>query len=170
MELQRPEQVYAAETMPVAPWTWEMRADLLTAERETGRIPFSFQRPVELVGFHAVVTPLLPLAGGALVVPTLQDIDVQLDLNDRERFTNQLVTGIGAVQAAAGSSFVALSALTMNTAAGGNRLVRIRAGNASPDFGVRFGWRQFAGAGLFEAARISLSAYARLLTTDEMNR
>jgi hypothetical protein len=157
--------------MPVAPWTWEVRADLLSTERETGRIPFSFQRPVELIGFHAVVTSLLPLAGGGLVEPTLADIDVQLDLNDRERFTNQLETGIGAVQAAAGSSFVALGSLTMNTAAGGNRLVRIRATNASPDFGIRFGWRQFTqGTPLFESCRVSLAAYCRLLTTNEMGR
>lgn len=163
----QPPQMYAAHTSPVAPFTWEVRTDLLNTEESTGRVPFSFLRPVELIGLHPIVTPILPLVGG-LVSPTLFDLDIQLDLNNKERFTNQASTPIAT--GLASSSRVALSALSTQLGLG-NRLLRIMAINAAPDFGVVFGWRQFIqGTPLFENCRVSLSLFVRELTTDEYGR
>lgn len=157
---------FAALNAPVAPFTWECRADLAGNEESTGRIPMSFNRPLEVVGFFPLVSTVLPAAGGGLLNPGVGDIDVQLDLNDRDRFTNRFSTGL--VSGAAGASHVALAALGAPLTQGG-RLLRIVATNASPDFGVTFSWRQFIqGTPLFESARISLAFFARYLSEEEL--
>lgn len=157
-----PEQIYAANHAPIAPYTWDVRADLPTAVESTARIPVAFQRPVEIVGAFATVTALLPLAGGGLVVPTVDNVDVRVDMNNQDRFTNRLEGG--AVAGAPGQTQVPLAAMSTQVP----RLLRIQAVNAAPDFGFEFSWRQFAPGGLFEAARISLTLFCRFLGPREV--
>lgn len=160
---------YAALHAPVAPYTWEVRADLAGTEESTGRIPASFNRPVEIVGFFPLVSLVRPAAGGGLVNATLDDIDVQVDLNDEERFTRRLSSGV--VTGAGASSHVALSALSSANNGPAARLVRIQSAAPAPDFGFTFMWRQFlAGTPIFETTRISLAMFARYLSSDEIAR
>jgi len=132
MNAYTPGQLYAANHAPVAPYTWEVQANLLRTVQDTGRIPLRWNRPVMIVGMYASVVQ--NSAAGQLLIPTTDDITVELQANQEDRFTNRLET-----TAATGlvSSYVTLEALSVQVP----RLTEIRLENASPQVDVSFRWK-----------------------------
>lgn len=150
------EHPFAALHAPVAPFTWEVRASLATAQRATGAVPCHFHRNgVTIVGFRPSVTPVLPLAGGGLVVPTAEDVEVLIGVNNRERLTNQVQE---TTPAGAGESFVTLASLDVFTP----RLLCYEI-PAAGSVNFEFRWKQFVGAAApFEACLIGLTMFCRM--------
>lgn len=155
-------QAFAALHAPVAPYTWEVRAQLDNNVAETNVIPVHFRRPVEIVGLFPTVMPVPPLDGGAILVPTPDNIEVLIDINQKRRLTNQLQeTGV----AGPGESFVTLSSLSVFVP----RLLREKLHAESPDLGVQFRWKSFVvGAPTYDDAIIGLAFYCRFLGADEI--
>jgi hypothetical protein len=82
---------YAALHAPVAPWRAETRVILPGGEANgTQRVDLPFPWPVVVVGLRPVVRPIRPIATG-LVIPDVDDIEVQMDVN----LTTQLNTAQG---------------------------------------------------------------------------
>lgn len=152
-----PGQMYAAAHAPVAPFTWEVQAELARTQQETGRLPLRWNRPVEIVGFFATVVALND--DGGLLGPTTDDIQCAIGANQEERFTNRLED---AAATALEESFVTLSALSVEVP----RLVRIQLTNAGPQMDVAFRWKNHnpIASPRFEDALISLALYCRYIT------
>jgi hypothetical protein len=137
---------------PVAPDTWELRAFLSRTEEETDRIPLQFPKPMFVVGAKATVIRG-SYVGGALVVPTIEDILCLIDLDEQRRFTAR------AQSTAAGenSQFVNLSAIDTRY-----RDLYIIANAPQPVFGVTFAWWHFEdGTPRYEDAEIALSLFVQ---------
>jgi hypothetical protein len=149
--------MYAAAHAPVAPFTWEVQAELARTQQETGRLPLRWNRPVEIVGFFATVVALND--DGGLLGPTTDDIQCAIGANQEERFTNRLED---AAATALEESFVTLSALSVEVP----RLVRIQLTNAGPQMDVAFRWKNHnpIASPRFEDALISLALYCRYIT------
>jgi hypothetical protein len=137
------EGAFVALHAPMAPFTWETFVDLHGAERETGRVAAQFRGPVEIVGFFPTVVPIRPVADplpAGQVLATPDDVLVNIDANEEDRYTN--TKGEGQTSTAIGQlgAFVTLSSL----AAQGNpgRLTGICLRNASPDLGFTYRWKQ----------------------------
>lgn len=150
-------QDFAALHAPIAPFTWALNTQLDSAAEDTGEIPVRFTRPIEVLGIKASITPVLPLAGGGLTVPTIEDIDVFL-LSDNEDLWTKTLKESGSA-----GGFVPLSHLTIDAP----RLLRIVPKGDAPDFTFTFAWAQFIpGAPLFESAIIRLSLLTRYISKD----
>jgi hypothetical protein len=153
-------QEFATNASPVAPYTWQVGPIVLLATQpDTGFIPVRFSRPIEILGMHAVVIPVLPLVGGfttpSLPTPTPNDIDVLMQLDQVERYTSNVTDNT------IGPGYVPLQALTVTA---GARLLRVIPNADAPDIQFKFAWRQFIqGTPLYQGAIISLSLYARYL-------
>ncbi len=149
-------QEFATCAAPVAPYTWDIGpVTLLNTDQESGIVPVRFGRWIEITGFDATVIPKLPIApGSGLVIPTVDDLDVLIDMNQGDHFTAQ-VDDDGPQ-----TGFVPLKSLLTQLP----RLVRIRPGVPAPDFSIKFAWRQFVqGTPLYEHAIIDLTMFARYL-------
>lgn len=136
---------------PVAPDTWEMRTLLSRTDAQSERIPFQFPKAKLVVGAKATV--IRGSYAGNLVIPTVEDILVLMDLDDQRRFTAQGQ----AANAGATSQFVNLSALQSEF-----RDLLILADAPQPVFGLTFAWWHFeAGTPRYEDAEIALSLFVQ---------
>ena len=151
---------------PLAPFTWETFADLPATERETGRVSAQFRGPVEILGFFPTVTPVRPAADplpAGQVFATTDDILINIDANEEERFTN--TKGEGQTSTAMGllGAFVTLSSIAVQVP----RLTGIRLENATPDLGFTYRWKQPPPAApvipFFADVTIGLAMYCRYL-------
>jgi len=149
------QQDFAALHAPIAPFSWELRAELPRTSEETGDIPMRFSRPVEILGLQAVVIPVRPLAGGGLIIPTIDDIDVSLVSDNEDMWTKRLTDSGSA------GALVPLSGLTVDTP----RLLRIVPKGDAPDFTWKFAWAQFvSGTPIYEDALIRCTIFARYIS------
>lgn len=155
-------QPHTPELAAVAPFTWEVQAELGRTVLQTGRIPLDFRGPVEIVGFYPSVIASSAVGGG-LLAPTLDDILVLLDVNNEQRFTNRLEQ---TTAAATGAGFVTLGALG---AARAQRFLDLKIRNARPDVGVQFRWKRDPnGVAIYQNALIGLAFFARYLEPGEV--
>jgi len=132
---------------PAAPYTWEERAEMLGANAESQRLAIQFPHAVEIVGIYAAVVPIN--LGGALRVPTLDDIDVALDLNNTKFQTN--AQGVSVPGGPLGGNFVTLTSLTVLTP----RNLRWRILGVNPNVGIQFRWK--LGPGVYEDSLVSMA-------------
>lgn len=154
-----PAQAFAALHAPVAPYTWEVRSQLLSTQLETTRIPIFFRGPIEILGFKPTITVLGPVQGGTRRVPTTDDMMVLFDINQQDRLTNRLES---TSVAGPGAAYVTLSTFSVLLP----RVIRIQIKNASPDVGIQFRWGQTPepnGVPIFENALIQLAFFCRYL-------
>ncbi len=148
---------FTARVLPATEWTWELRDSLPGATQETPRLSLNFPGPIEVLGVHPSVALAGAPAGGALIVPTTEDILVRLDANQKERITN--TTGRGTLGVTLGSSLVTLAALASDV-----RWLRWLVTNAQPDLGVQFRWKpDVSGGAVFEDSIVSLAFFLRFL-------
>jgi hypothetical protein len=149
---------FAALHAPVAPLTWELHAELPGTSAETGDIPVRFLRPVEITGLFAVVIPKRPLGGGGLIIPSIDDIEVQLTSDNEDLWTKRLT------ESGSEGGMVPLGGLTVAVP----RLLRIVPLGDAPDFTWKFSWAQFVSAAspIYEDAIIRLAIYARYISKE----
>lgn len=142
----------AALHAPVASETWEARATMLGGQQTSDRVPMRIPYESVIVGFYPTVVPF----GGAGVVPTLDDIDVAIDIDNKETITSaQGFTVPGST--VRDGSFVTLGAMGVQTP----RLIWLVLDRISNDLGVVYRWKR--GAGVYQDAIVSLAFFIRPL-------
>lgn len=151
-------QDFAALNAPVTPETWALVAELPNTVQGTGDIPIRFTRPIEILGLKATISPKLPLAGGGLIIPAIQDVDASLITDNENLWTRRIKESGGE------GNFVPLEHLTIDVP----RLLRIVPTGDAPDLSFQFQWAQFIqGTPLFETAIVRLSLLTRYITKEE---
>lgn len=145
------EELAAALYAPEADLTWETRVLLPGATVQSARQPLVFPKPVDIVGLYPSVIATTNTNG--LITPTLNDIDVALDMNAQQYFSS----GSGINNAAGGTagSFVTLAAMAIQIP----RLFILHLDAAQPDFGMTFKWKR--GTGFYQDAFVAVAVYAR---------
>lgn len=144
---------FVSRVMPVAQFSWEVEARLAGAQEATAIIPAEFRQPVVILGVYPSV---VRTSYGALVVPTVNDLKVEMNSNEDTYWTQQRSevrnsTGPGA-------TFVALGSLSLE-----NRALWLPMRNAAPDLSFRFAWRNwlpgFAETPLYEDCIVGLTMF-----------
>lgn len=134
---------------PVAPEEREAFATLLSTDPETNRIPLTFPRPIEILGYY----PSLVVTGAAGVVPTLDDLLVSIDFNLEEyQGASQ-----GLTSSAANNTFTTLGSWKILTP----RLVCKKIEVPKPDLGFTFRWKQPVGT--YRDVIIGMAVFARYI-------
>lgn len=155
--LPSPQDGFAVNAAPIAPFTWEVRTVLSNVLSNTNRVKFAFPWRVNVVGLQATIVPVLPLVGAPLPTPTLDDVDVMVDINNTGFITGNDGTTSAAGQG--GNNFVTLSTLTVQTP----RLLGLALeGESKPELGFTFRWKQGPAAGpvaLFQSAIITVAIF-----------
>lgn len=127
---------FATLAAPIAPFTWEVRTLLDQLQPGTNRVKFAFPWKVNVVGLQATLSPVRPLIG-AFPVPTLDDVDCMVDVNNSAFLTGN--DGLSTVAGQGGNNFVTLSTLTIQTP----RLLGLALeGESKPELGFTFRWKQ----------------------------
>lgn len=80
-----PDMIPVTQALPRAPYSWESRAILLGNRQETGKIRMAFSRPVLIVAAHVSISTWA--SGERTDAETLDDIDIQIEIDRGERFT-----------------------------------------------------------------------------------
>lgn len=157
---------FGARNAPIAPMTWEQQVLLPGAAIVSERVAFRFPYAMEIVGLYASVVPLLPAAGGA-AVPTLDDLQVQLDLNNTNQLTTLEGVSTAAPGAARGGTFVTLGALHINP----SRLLGLKLRSPNPEVGATFRWKQGGGpiAPVYRDSLVALAMFVRRLDDERGN-
>ncbi len=153
------EGMFAANSAPIAKYTWEVATPFSGSDDETDRIPIRIPLPSKIIGMQVWIEPTS--SGG--VAPTLSSLLVSLDINNEKRLTSQqgqITTGaqVDSVFVTAGSICVAFAG------GGGLRLFGWRIDNTTTDIGFTFRWKR--GAGVYDDAIISVSLFATDLDED----
>jgi hypothetical protein len=134
-----------AHVCPATDRTWEGSAILRGNRQETGRVPIAFTRPVLVVAIYPSVSVISAQPNPALLVPTLDDLRVYLDIT-----TTLPNTEAG--------QFVTLGSFRDTT--GGARLFMRQLLEPSPVVGCNFQWkRDITGGPFFVDVEVSLALY-----------
>lgn len=156
------EDGFVALTAPNAPFTWEVRTLLLNTAQSTNRVKFAFPWKTNLVGIYPHISIVRPI--GALAIPTLDDIDVQVDINNQAYLTG--LEGLSTAVGVGGNNSVTLASL-------GVQLPRLMAlalvGESKPDLGFTFRWKQPPLAGptaIYESVIVGVSLFANPRDTE----
>jgi hypothetical protein len=137
---------------PVAPDTWEIRASLANADEESPRIDIVFPGPSTVVGAYCAV--IQDSSTGGLLIPTLDDILVLVDLDNQRRFTSGPNQGQSS-QASKSSQYITLAAFDSRI-----RDLYLNLSSPRPVLGLTFRWKRFAtGTDFYEDAQISVSLF-----------
>jgi hypothetical protein len=117
--------------------SWEAQTELLATQQETRRIPITFNRRVIILAAYPSVVVSSNPAGLIMLNPTLDDINVYLDISGNERFTSRFddnsAPGLEA------GTMVTLGGFRDST--GGARILNIEPTDAAPTIGVVFSWK-----------------------------
>lgn len=149
---------------PVAPLTWEVNVLLSNVagagvQPETPRVPLTYPRPVQIVGFLPVVVNAAAPAGAELT-PTTNDVLVSIDINNDERITN--TQGFTTPSSGSGSTFVTLSSMSVLVP----RLLMKLIDTPKPDIGFTFRYKRpngVAGATVYAPSIITMATFARYI-------
>lgn len=139
---------------PAANDTWELQGSLLGTDETSETVAMDFPGPVKIVGMYPSLSGV-PASGG-LETPTLDDIMILLDFNQKRKYTAQ----VGQTSAAQrGQGFVTLNAL--NTL---YRDLEIEVNNDRPVMDVQFRWKRFTqGTPIFPDRVVSLAFFVEVL-------
>lgn len=149
---------FGAVHAPIAPVHWDTRTQFLSGTATSERVKLDVPFPCMVVGAFTWLEPIG--SAGGLVVPTLNSIDVSIDLDIHEYMTNAqgtTTTVIGA-QATRDMTFVNLQSVGVN---GGGRLRGWVIPYRKAQIGVTFRWKQ--GAGVYQTSHVGITWYARAL-------
>jgi len=137
---------FSVLSAPVAPEEREAFASLPGATAQTDRIPLTFPRPIEILGYYPSIVVV-----GAGVVPTLDDLLVSIDFNLEE----YQGASVGLTTSAAGNTFTTLGSWKILTP----RLICKTINVPKPDLGFTFRWKR--GPGFFADSLIGMAVFAR---------
>jgi hypothetical protein len=148
---------YAALTAPAADDTWEARTLFLGSQAMSERIVVDVPFPTMFIGAYA---SLSIFASGGATVPTLDDIDVTVDVNLSMYKTNAQGTTTPTVagQLVKDGTFVTLASMSTSRTAGG-RLFNWVLPYSSAQLGVTYRWKQ--GAGVFKDSHVGLAFFVK---------
>lgn len=146
--------IHVPRLKPAARDTWELQGSLLGTQETSETISMDFPGPCKIVGMYPSLSG--PALSGALIQPTLDDIMVLLDFNQKRKYTAQ----IGQTsQAQRAQGFVTLNAL--NTL---HRDLEIEVTNERPVMGVQFRWKRFTqGTPIYPDQTVSLAFFVEVL-------
>lgn len=146
--------IHVPRLKPAANDTWELQGSLLGTLETSETIQMTFPGPCKLVGMYPSLSGVAPTGG--LVAPTLDDIMILLDFNQKRKYTAQ----VGQTsQAQRSQGFVTLNAL--NTL---HRDLEIEITNERPVMDVQFRWKQFTqGTPLYPDRIVSLAFFVEVL-------
>jgi len=146
--------IHVPRLKPAANDTWELQGSLLGTQETSETIAMDFPGPCKLVGMYPSISGVPPTGG--LVQPTLDDIMILLDFNQKRKYTAQ----VGQTsQAQRGQGFVTLNAL--NTLF---RDLEIEVTNERPVMDVQFRWKRFTqGTPIFPDQAVSLAFFVEVL-------
>ena len=151
---------FAAQTAPVAPYSWEARTLFLASQAVSERIQLDIPFPCQLVGAYASLSPINP--GEGAIAPTVDDIDCTIDLNTHEYMTNTqgTVTVNPSAQLQRDGTFVTLGSLS-NSRTGGSRLMAWVIPYRTAQLGIIYRWKQ--GPNVYANTHVGLTFFARAL-------
>ena len=146
--------IHVPQLKPAARDTWELQGSLLGTLEMSETIALMFPGSCRLVGMYPSLSGV-PESGG-LETPTLDDIMVMLDFNQKRKYTSQ----IGQTsQAQRAQGFVTLNSL--------NTLFRdldIEVMNERPVMDVQFRWKRFTqGTPIFPDRIVSMAFFVEVL-------
>lgn len=146
--------IHVPRLKPAAQDTWELQGSLLGTQETSETVPMNFPGPCKIVGMYPSLSGI-PATGG-LETPTLDDIMILLDFNQKRKYTSQ----IGQTsQAQRAQGFVTLNAL--NTLF---RDLEIEQTNERPVMDVQFRWKRFTqGTPIYPARIVSLAFFVEVL-------
>jgi hypothetical protein len=148
----------AALSAPVAPRTKSVVINLPADQESSGRYVIDFNRPVEIVSLY-VSCIRATIVGGALLVPTVDDLLADLTVNEGRRFTGTTKDS----DVAQSSGFADLGALHVLTP----RVLSIPIRGAG-ELGLELRWKRFtAGSPFYEGALVAVSALYRFVSEAE---
>ena len=146
---------FVSVNSPVAPLTWEQRVFLQSTAQQSERVAFVMPFPVEILGMFPIV---VRTATTALVAPTLENIDVSLDLNLTDLYTQ--ANGISTPGGQQGGTFVSLAAFNSGNGQGSaGRQFGLRCTQPNPSLGFTFRWK--LGAATTDSALVSIALFTR---------
>lgn len=125
--------LHVVKDKPFSNDTWEVTAPLNGANEQTEVIPLIFPAPCRVVGLYPSI--IINDTGVDLVVPTIDDIIVLIEFNQKRRYTNQIGQ---TTQAQRGQGFVTLGSLDTRV-----RDLDIEVDNSRPQLGAQFRWKRF---------------------------
>lgn len=157
--LEDPSGGFGALVAPIAPMTWEQRVLLTGAAPQSERIPFKFPYAMEIVGMMGILESTG--APGGAVLPTLNSVDVQIDVNNQNFATSLEGVSTSVPGATRGGSFVSLAAVSIQAP----RLTSLLLTSPAPEVGATFRWKR--GAGVYQDTLISLALFVRRLGENE---
>lgn len=152
---------FEAQHAPLAEYTWEIRTAFpsgATAQNDrTARIPLKFPHECMVVGF--IPTIVSAAAAGGLIVPTLDDVDVAIDINNKLKITNAqaLTTAAGETVA---DNFTTLSTIGILAP----RLWGLRLKARVPEIGFQFRWKR--GGAFYTNSIVTIAACVRFMGGD----
>lgn len=151
------EGAFAANHAPISPLTWEESALLHHDDDESERARFQFPYRMEVVGMRPTISVIQPVGQGQ-VIPTLDDIQVMIDLNEAEYLTSLDGQSTTAAKKT-GGNFVSLAAIGVQVP----RLFGLKLVSPQPELGMKFRWKQLPVAGFagFADCLIGVSLYVR---------
>lgn len=150
------EEGYTTLTAPNATRTWEVKATLANNVAESNIARFVFPWRTNVVGLYPSISVIRPAGGAPLVVPTLDDIEVMIDINNQARLTgNGNTSQVGA----GGNNFVTLASIGVFVP----RLMALAiVGDSKPLLDFTFRWKQPPPAVapfFYESVIVSVSAF-----------
>jgi hypothetical protein len=150
---------FGALNAPIAAQTWEARTLFLGANAVSEKVNLDIPFPCMIVGAYCSISTLIGAGGAA---PTLNDIDVSIDLDAHEYLTSAqgTTTPIVAAPLQKDGTFVTLAALSTG-AANGARLLGWVIANRTAQLG--FTWRWTQGGGVFANSHVKVALFTRAL-------
>lgn len=144
--------VMLPKVKPVAPDTKEIRVSLANDEEESPRVDIEYPGPSTVIGCYCSVIQDSDVGG--LLIPTLDDFLVMIDLDDQRRFTKGPSQGQTAA-ASRSSQYVTLASIDSRV-----RDLYINMQSARPVLGFTFRWKRFdAATAFYENAIIAISVF-----------
>jgi len=143
--------IHVPRLKPAARDTWELQGSLLGTTEISDVVKLDFPGPCRIVGAYPSIT--LNDATGFLV-PTPDDIAINLQFNEKRKYTAQIGQ---TTQAQRGQGYVTLAAMSTL-----NRDLEIEVLNARPTMTVQYRWKRWTGAQLYRDVLVSLAFFVEV--------
>lgn len=150
---------FGALHAPIAPLRWQARLRLNGTDAQSNRQPLQLPRKMVITGMFLSVVGI-PNANPAAAVPTLDDLDLKIDINQKTGLTsNQGVTTAVTPQEVDGN-FVVASSWSVQVPS----LIELKLRNPSPTLGFQIRWIRgpaVTPTQIFQDALFSVVLFAR---------
>jgi hypothetical protein len=152
------ETFHTALNAPNAPYSWENRVLLLGATAVSNRVSFPFPQKMDITGMNPVLTDLgiiAPTFVPGNVLPSADDLDVQIDINNENTITSLRGVTTPIAGAPPDGTFITLSSTGILVP----RILALVLEAPSPDVGMTFRWKR--GPGIFRDTMIAVTLFVR---------